>query len=298
MSEALAGKRLDVGLAEMLPEHSRSRLQGWIREGRVSRRGVVLTDVKQRLLGNELLAIAEDVPEAEQSHAPEAIPLDVVFEDAHIIVLNKPAGLVVHPGSGNWSGTLLNGLLAHFAAAAEIPRAGIVHRLDKETSGLMVVAKTLPAQTQLVRQLQARSVRRDYAAIVLGTPQARGTVDAPIGRHPTHRTKMAVVSNGREARTRYEVIEQFARAARVTCSLETGRTHQIRVHMAHVDHPLLGDPVYGNRRSTALAHGLARQALHAFRLGLEHPDSGQRMQWEVPLAADIEELMAQLRRGG
>ncbi|MDQ8020824.1 MAG: 23S rRNA pseudouridine(1911/1915/1917) synthase RluD [Moraxellaceae bacterium] len=298
MSEALAGKRLDVALAEMLPEHSRSRLQGWIRDGRVTSRGTVLADVKQRLRGNELLLINEDVPEAEQSHAPEVMPLDIVFEDEHLIVLNKPAGLVVHPGSGNWTGTLLNGLLAHSSAAAEIPRAGIVHRLDKETSGLMVVAKTLPAQTHLVRQLQARSVKREYAAVVLGKPQLRGTVDAPIGRHPTHRTKMAVSNNGRHARTHYEVVEQFADAAWVMCSLETGRTHQIRVHMAHIDHPLLGDPVYGNRRSASLAHGLTRQALHAFRLGLEHPCSGQRMQWEVPLAADIVVLMTSLRGDG
>src|SRR5690606_7272420 len=211
---------------------------------------------------------------------PEDIPLAVLFEDAHILVLDKPPGLVVHPGSGNRSGTLLNALLHHAPQLETVPRAGIVHRLDKETSGLMVVAKTLAAQTALVRQLQARDVGRHYLALVHGALAGPGSVDAPVGRHPTHRTKMAVIEGGREARTHYVVRERLRAATLVECRLETGRTHQIRVHMASIGHPLVGDPVYGRRRSgDALRDAFARQALHAFRLALVHPASGEPMQW-------------------
>ena len=292
----LGGLRLDVALAKMLPEHSRSRLQDWIRDSRVSVSGRVVIDTRYKLAGGELIGVEPLTHPAALPDVAEDIPLDIVFEDEQLIVINKPAGLVVHPGSGNWNGTLLNALLAHDAALAELPRAGIVHRLDKETSGLMVVARTLTAQTDLVRQLQEHSVKRHYAALVLGKPNQIGLVDAPIGRHPTQRVKMAVVDNGKPARTHYRVIEQFARCTHVECVLETGRTHQIRVHMAHVGHPLVGDPVYGPKRETIrAAANFNRQALHAFRLGLLHPYSRQPVQWEVPLAEDLAALIAAVR---
>ncbi|MEY4593427.1 MAG: ribosomal large subunit pseudouridine synthase, partial [Pseudomonadota bacterium] len=230
----------------------------------------------------------------ETAFHPENIPLNIVFEDEHILVINKPAGLVVHPGSGNWAGTLLNGLLHHHPASARIPRAGIVHRLDKETTGLMVVAKTLEAQTDLVRQLQARTVKRLYLALVHGILEKRGKVDAPMGRHPTQRIKMAVVLGGKPAVTHYRVMERLNRWTLVECSLETGRTHQIRVHMAHLGYPLVGDPVYGK---TQRVFGLPfhRQALHAFRLGLVHPATGEAMAWSVEWPADMADLVEQAR---
>ena len=292
----MAGQRLDASLAVLIPEYSRSRLQGWIRADLVRVDGSVRNDPKSRLHGGELLLVEMEADPSTLADAPEDIPLDVVFEDAHILVLNKPAGLVVHPGSGNWTGTLLNALLFRLPQLAEVPRAGIVHRLDKETSGLMVVAKTIPAQTDLVRQLQARTVKRHYAAVVMGYPPAKGTVDEPIDRHPTQRTKMAVVSGGREARTHFRLIERLQGASWVECVLDTGRTHQIRVHMAHLGHPLVGDPVYGGRKSQPLPAGaFPRQALHAFQLGLKHPASGEDLLWRVPLAADLERLIASLR---
>lgn len=295
----MAGQRLDVTLAALLPEHSRSRLQGWVRASRVSCTGKPLTDPKLRVRGGEQLELVAEADPALLADYPQDMSLDVVFEDEHILMINKPAGLVVHPGSGNWSGTLLNGLLAHSPRAAEIPRAGIVHRLDKDTSGLMVVAKTLEAQTDLVRQLQARSVKRYYAAVVLGQPREHGMVDAPIDRHPAQRTRMAVVHSGREARTHYRVIERLRGCAWVECRLDTGRTHQIRVHMAHIGHPLVGDPVYGGRRAApAPADHFPRQALHAFRLGLEHPLSHKPMEWVVSLARDIADLIDALRADG
>ena len=233
-------------------------------------------------------------PEArDAADAAEAIALDIVHEDAALLVLNKPAGLVVHPGSGNWQGTLLNGLLHHHPPLAGIPRAGIVHRLDKDTSGLLVVAKTLEAQTDLVRQLQARTVVRKYLALVYGEVARDGKVDAPIGRHLTQRTRMAVTEHGRAARTHYRVLERYAKATLLECSLDTGRTHQIRVHLQAIGHPLVGDPVYRAGRGAApgpLA-SFKRQALHAYRLGLVHPASGAAMQWEVPLPADMRALL-------
>jgi 23S rRNA pseudouridine1911/1915/1917 synthase len=292
----LAGLRFDAALARMLPEHSRSRLQEWIRDGRVHVDGLVVLDTRHKLRGGETVKVAPVAHAADLPDEPESIPLDVVFEDEHLIVLNKPAGLVVHPGSGNWNGTLLNALLAHDQSLAGLPRAGIVHRLDKETSGLMVVARTLTAQTDLVRQLQEHSVKRHYAALVLGKPNQVGFIDAPIGRHPTQRVKMAVVDNGKPARTHFRVIEHFARCSQVECVLETGRTHQIRVHMAHIGHPLVGDPVYGPKRQAIKAAAtFDRQALHAFRLGLTHPYSGEAVQWEVPLADDLRALIDAVR---
>src|SRR6185369_1739650 len=214
-----------------------------------------------------------------------------VHEDAALLVVDKPAGLVVHPGSGNWHGTLANALLNHAPQLASIPRAGIVHRLDKDTSGLMVVAKTLIAQAALVRELQARSVTREYIALAAGDIAARGSIDAPIGRHPTRRTTMAVVATGKPARTHFEVIERFGTATLLACRLETGRTHQIRVHLASLRHPLVGDPAYGRKGPLAFR----RQVLHAFRLGLLHPVTGAECRWEAPLPDDLANLLAMLR---
>ena len=292
---ALGGLRLDQALAKLFPEHSRSRLQGWLRDGYIRVDGAV-PDARKKVCGGESVEIDAPPPPEVAAELPEDIPLDVVFEDAHLLVINKPVGLVVHPGSGNWSGTLLNALLHRDPAFAAVPRAGIVHRLDKDTSGLMVVAKTLTAQTELVRQLQARSVKRHYWALVQGELGAGGTVDAPIGRHPSQRTRMAVVGNGRPAVTHYLVIERLPRCTLVECRLETGRTHQIRVHMAHVGHALVGDPVYGQRRTGDPALDLfPRQALHAFRLGLTHPQTGVAMEWTVPMAVDFDALLHALR---
>jgi 23S rRNA pseudouridine1911/1915/1917 synthase len=293
----LGGLRLDQALARLFPQHSRSRLQGWLKEGWIRVDGAS-PDARRKVWGGECIEIDAPPPPEVAAELPEDIPLAVVFEDDDLLVIDKPAGLVVHPGSGNWSGTLLNALLHRNPALAGVPRAGIVHRLDKDTSGLMVVAKTLAAQTELVRQLQARTVRRHYRALVQGELTAGGTVDAPIGRHPTQRTRMAVVGNGRPAVTHYLVTERFPRVTLVECRLETGRTHQIRVHMAHIGHPLVGDPVYGARRcGDVRLDAFPRQALHAFRLGLVHPRSGEAMSWEVPMPADFAALLDGLRGG-
>ncbi|TVO69515.1 MAG: 23S rRNA pseudouridine(1911/1915/1917) synthase RluD [Denitromonas halophila] len=289
--DACAGMRIDQVLAQLLPEQSRNRLQTWVKEGRV------LVDDRQvppkfRVRGSENLVIDVPPPPEAVADAAEAIDLTVVFEDESLIVLNKPAGLVVHPGSGNWQGTMLNALLFHCPELSRVPRAGIVHRLDKDTSGLLVVAKTLPAQTDLVRQLQARTVRREYLALAHGQISTGGTVDAPIGRHPSQRTRMAVVGKGREAVTHYSVERRFDECTLVRCQLETGRTHQIRVHMTHVGHPLVGDPVYGKRRClNAALQAFPRQALHAFQLGLIHPSSGESMAWTAPMPDDMQELI-------
>ena len=291
-----AGTRLDAALARLLPEHSRSRLQAWLKAGLVRLDGAPCDDAKRKVWGGERLAVA--VPrKATLQDAAEDIPLPIVFEDDHIIVIDKPAGLVVHPGNGNATGTLMNALLHHAPELAQVPRAGIVHRLDKETSGLMVVAKTLAAQTGLVRQLQARTVKRHYLALVHGKVGAGGTVDAPLGRHPVQRTKMAVLKQGgKEARTRYAAEERFARCTLVECRLDTGRTHQIRVHMASIGHPLVGDPVYGKAKSgDAVLDAFPRQALHAWHLALVHPESGEPMQWESPLPADFAQLLEAVR---
>jgi len=290
-----AGMRLDAALAKLFPEHSRSRLQGWLKEGLIQLDGGS-GDPKRKVNGGERITIA--VPPAPTfEDAAEDIPLPIVFEDSTLIVIDKPAGLVVHPGNGNASGTLMNALLHHAPELAQVPRAGIVHRLDKETSGLMVVAKTLTAQTDLVRQLQARTVKRHYLALVHGQVAAGGTVDAPLGRHPVQRTKMAVVKQGgKAARTHYLPIECFDDCTLIECRLETGRTHQIRVHMANIKHPLVGDPVYGKAKcGNAILDSFARQALHACRLALVHPVTGFEMHWEAPLPTDFASLLEQLR---
>jgi 23S rRNA pseudouridine1911/1915/1917 synthase len=291
-----AGLRLDQVLAGLIPEHSRNRLQTWVREGLVTVDGQAASEPKIRVAAGAEIGVSLPAETSDAADQAEDIPLTVVFEDDDLLVIDKPAGLVVHPGSGNRNGTLMNALLHRIPGLAELPRAGIVHRLDKDTSGLLVVARTLAAQTDLVRQLQARTVKRQYYAVVAGSVRRDATVDAPVGRHPVHRTRMAVVPasrGGKPAVTHFRVLEQFARAAAVECSLETGRTHQIRVHMASIGHPLIGDPVYA-RHDPRLPE-FPRQALHAMRLGLVHPSSRRPMQWESPLPDDIRALLEVLR---
>jgi 23S rRNA pseudouridine1911/1915/1917 synthase len=292
-----AGLRLDQAIANLLPEFSRSRITQWIRAGRVMVDGQP-AQPKNRVYGGETLAVEPEAEPSALAALPEDIALDIVYEDDAILVIAKPAGLVVHPGSGNWNGTMLNALLAHAPALAHLPRAGIVHRLDKETSGLLVVGKTLQAQTSLTRQLQARTVKREYLALAHGDVTRDGHVDAPIGRHPTQRTRMAIVERGRPAVTHYEILERFApHATLLRCRLETGRTHQIRVHLQSLGHPLVGDPVYGKSRRSALdlINNFKRQALHAERLALIHPDSGETVEWQAAPPADFAELLAALR---
>ncbi len=291
---ALAGMRLDQALARMLPEHSRSRLKGWIDAGHVTVAGMAW-DGKRRVAGGEDVTIAQRPEATADAAVAQDIALDIVYEDESIIILDKPAGLVVHPGSGNRDGTLQNALLHHDPALAAIPRAGIVHRLDKDTSGLMVVARTEAAHTSLVRQLAARTMSREYLAIARGDVAQALTIDAPIGRHPTQRMTMAVVAKGKPARTHVEVIERFGIATLVRCRLETGRTHQIRVHLAAIGHPLVGDPAYGGRRSAAGVPAFARQALHATRLALVHPATGRSMRFDAPAPADLAALIESLR---
>lgn len=298
---AADGGRLDQVLAEMIPEHSRNRLQQWVKAGRVDVDGKTVTEPKHKIYGGESLAVRVDqvLTEAEAGQfQPEPMELPIVYEDDHILVINKPPGLVVHPAAGNWQGTLLNGLLAYDPVFTHLPRAGIVHRLDKDTSGLMVVAKTLPAHTHLIRQLQARSVKRLYRAIVCGVPRVDGSVNAPIGRDTRQRTRMAVTSQGKEAITHYRLLEMFPGCSLVECVLETGRTHQIRVHMAHLGHPLVGDETYMGGRRHPLPEPAAqfgRQALHARQLGLIHPDTGEAMRWTAQAPADMAELLEDLR---
>jgi len=293
------GLRLDQVLVKLLPEYSRSRLQDWIEQGLVTLNGKAAS-VKQKVWGGETVRVTPQIHPSEQPYQAEDIPLDIVYEDDAIIVLDKHVGLVVHPGSGNWEGTLLNALLHHAPQLAEVPRAGIVHRLDKDTSGLMVVAKTLVAQTALVRQMQARSVKREYLALVWGELDRPYTINVPIGRHPTQRVKMATTESGKEAVTHVSIEERFPYCTLVRCRLETGRTHQIRVHMTHIGHPLIGDSVYqrGTQKCSAqlreLLNGFPRQALHATRLALDHPVTGERMQFDSPLPDDMEELLERI----
>ncbi|OOZ36936.1 23S rRNA pseudouridine(1911/1915/1917) synthase RluD [Solemya velesiana gill symbiont] len=298
----LAGKRLDQALAVLFPDFSRSRLQQWLKEGFVTLDGRQCK-AKDKVVGGELVELEVHLEEQVEC-APQAISLEIVHEDSEILVINKPVGLVVHPAAGNPDGTLQNALLHHSPDLIQLSRAGIVHRLDKETSGLLVIAKTPGAHRSLVEQLQARAFKREYRAVVAGVMTAGGVVDAPIGRHPVHRIKMAVVNSGKPAMTHYRVLERFRSHTYLKVNLETGRTHQIRVHMAHIRHPLVGDPLYGGRfkipagASPGLIEalrGYRHQALHARFLGLEHPKTGEWVEWEVPIPEDMQTLLQVMR---
>ena len=299
-----AGLRLDQALAAMFPQYSRSRLGAWVREGAVTVDGGVWAP-KDRVQGGERVEIDARL-EDEVPLVPQPIQLDIRYEDEDLLVIDKPAGLVVHPGAGNPDGTLQNALLHHDARLAELPRAGIVHRLDKDTSGLMVVARSLPAHTALVAMLAGHRVQRQYVAVVRGALVAGGTVDAPLGRHPVDRLRRAVREGpgSKRAVTHYRVRERYRAHSLVQCNLETGRTHQIRVHMAHVQHPLVGDPVYGghvvlpkgaSRELVAALQGFRRQALHAERLAFEHPSDGRERVFEAAMPGDMQDLVDALR---
>lgn len=298
---ALAGLRLDQALARALPQYSRARLQGWLEAGAIEVDGRRLR-AKDKVLGGEHVQIAARL-EPDAQVAPEAIPVEIVFKDRALFVINKPPGLVVHPGAGNAGHTLQNALLALDPKLAVVPRAGLVHRLDKDTSGLLVVARTPEAHTALVAALAEREVERHYIALCSGVMTGGGTIDEPIGRHRSQRTKMAVRSDGRPSMTHYRVTKRFRAHTLVHVELESGRTHQIRVHLAHIGYPVVGDPVYGGRRRfpagasqglIAELDGFRRQALHAARLKLAHPVTGKEMEWEVPLPADMAHLVAVL----
>ncbi len=298
------GQRLDAALAAAFPDYSRARLQQWIKSGCVTLDGEVMDRTRYKLAGTERVEVDAELQD-EGEWQPEPIDLEIVYEDEHLLIINKPADLVVHPAVGNRAGTLVNALLHYAPELATVPRAGIVHRIDKDTTGLLVVARTLSAHHHLVAKLQAREFTREYDCVVHRQMVAGGTVDAPIGRHGTKRTQMAVVPSGKPAVTHYRVVEKYLDHSHLKVRLETGRTHQIRVHMAYIKHPLVGDPVYGGRfhlpgqRTEALTrclHRFRRQALHASLLGLEHPVTGESMEWQAPLPEDLETLISSLRR--
>jgi len=299
----LAGLRLDQALAGLFPEFSRSKLQSWIKGGHVLLDGAA-QNPKHKVMGGEQVELSAEI-EVETDCEPENIPLDIVYEDDALLVVNKPAGLVVHPAAGHRVGTLQNALLHHAPSLAGIARSGIVHRIDKDTSGLLMVAKTLRAHKSLVDQLQAHSIDREYLALAQGYLTAGGTVDEPIGRHPTDRKRFAVRQDGKPSVTHYRIAERLPGHTLLRVKLETGRTHQIRVHLAHIRHPLLGDPVYGGRLRLLpggnlelgeTLRGFRRQALHAEKLGLEHPGSGERLEWRVEMPQDMQILLEALRQ--
>jgi 23S rRNA pseudouridine1911/1915/1917 synthase len=301
ISEELAGLRLDQALARLFPQYSRQRLQGWIEAGAVRLNGS-LPRSKDKVLGGEQVHIEARI-EAETAVAAESLPVQVVYEDEALRIINKPAGVVVHPGAGNPGRTLQNALLGLDPRLALVPRAGLIHRLDKDTSGLMVVARTVESHRVLVEALAAREIERRYVAVCLGVLTGGRTVDEPIGRHRSARTKMAVRADGRAAVTHFRIIERFRAHTQVLAQLETGRTHQIRVHLAHIGHPVVGDPVYGARRRypagasdelRATLDGFRRQALHAAQLGLQHPFTGEALSWHAPIPTDMQDLLAAL----
>ncbi|ALE52007.1 ribosomal large subunit pseudouridine synthase D [Candidatus Thioglobus autotrophicus] len=303
--DRLIGQRIDSALAAMLPDYSRSKITAWVRSGKALVNDKTFK-AKEKVLGGEIVALTIE-KEKTNAWLGEDIAIDVVYEDEDIIVVNKPVGLVTHPGAGNWTGTLANALLHYEPLLATLDRAGIVHRLDKNTSGLMVVARSELAQKNLVEQLQTHAVSREYSAIVYGHMISGGTVDAPIGRDPKDRIRQAVAEEGegKDALTHYRVIDRFAHHTHVKCILETGRTHQIRVHMAHIEHPLIADPMYGGKvrfpkkADEALKDvlkGFNRQALHAKKLTLMHPISGEEMSWKAPLPKDLDDLLKALAK--
>lgn len=299
----LLGTRLDQALAQLFPDYSRSRLKVWIESDLATVNGKIVNKAREKVFGGEIIEVQAETEE-EIRFVPQDIPLNIVYEDDDILVINKPKDLVVHPGAGNPDGTVLNALLHHYPQIVEVPRAGIVHRLDKDTTGLMVVAKTLPAQTHLVSALQKRQITREYEAVASGIMTQGGKVDEPMARHPTKRTAMAVHPMGKPAVTHYRIMERFRNYTRLRLRLETGRTHQIRVHMAHIAHPLLGDQLYGGRprppkgasaEFLEVLRNFKRQALHAVMLRLEHPITGELMEWHAPLPDDFVELIGALK---
>lgn len=301
--EEMAGMRLDQCLAEIFPDYSRSKLQTWIKAGRVSINGNQLK-TKDKIDGGEQVQLDAEAEQVLEDEA-EDIPLDIVFEDNSILIVNKPVGLVVHPAVGHWQGTLVNALLNHVPSLKSLPRAGIVHRLDKDTSGLLMVAKTLQAHHSLSSQLQERTITREYLALVKGWMTAGGTIDEPLGRHPNDRKRHTVREDGKHAVTHYRLEERFKRHTLVRVKLETGRTHQIRVHMAYIRYPLVGDMVYGGRfqmpancseKLEEVLRAFKRQALHATRLGLQHPETGKYCEWELAIPEDMEELINVLKQ--
>ncbi|OCG22123.1 23S rRNA pseudouridine(1911/1915/1917) synthase RluD [Gilliamella sp. App4-10] len=303
IAQTQLGMRLDQALSALFPDYSRSRIKDWIVNNKVTVNNAIINKPKERVLGGEKITINAEIEE-ETYHQPEDIKLDIVYEDDDILVINKPRDLVVHPGAGNPDGTVLNALLHYYPDIARVPRAGIVHRLDKDTTGLMVVAKTVNAQTHLVESLQQREITREYEAVVMGIITAGGMVDQPITRHPTKRTHMAVFPTGKPAVTHYRVMEKYRLHTRLRLRLETGRTHQIRVHMAHIAHPLVGDPLYGGRprppkgASESFIQTLRnfdRQALHATMLRLFHPITGDQMEWYAPIPQDMQKLIQALQ---
>ena len=300
--EAAAGRRFDAVLAELFPEYSRSRLSAWIKAGDVLLDGAPARP-RDLVRGGEAVSLNAE-PEDQTLAEPEDIPLDILYEDSEVFVLDKPAGLVVHPGAGNPTGTLVNGLLYRDPRLAALPRAGIVHRLDKDTSGAMVVARTLQAHTALVAQLSAREVHRQYLAVVVGALVSGGTANAAIDRHPRDRIRMAVREDGKDAVTHFRLRERFHAHTLLECRLETGRTHQIRVHMAHLRHAIVGDPLYGgplrlprgaSDELVATLRGFKRQALHAETLEFVHPASGEPVRVAAPVPADLQALLKALR---
>ncbi|MBH9740536.1 23S rRNA pseudouridine(1911/1915/1917) synthase RluD [Vibrio navarrensis] len=304
VKDSQLGQRLDQAIAELFADFSRSRLKEWLLDGKVKVNGEVITKPRTKVMGGEAITVLAELEDDERWEAQD-IPLDIVYEDDDILVINKPRDFVVHPGAGTPDGTVLNALLFHCPEIAEVPRAGIVHRLDKDTTGLMVVAKTVPAQTRLVRALQKRDITREYEAIAIGRMTAGGKVDQPIGRHSTKRTLMAVSPMGKPAVTHYRVAEHFREHTRLRLRLETGRTHQIRVHMAYIQHPLLGDIAYGGRARipsgasddvVEMIRGFDRQALHAVMLRFNHPITGEELEFHAPVPDDMVELTETLRR--
>ncbi|ASJ39485.1 23S rRNA pseudouridine(1911/1915/1917) synthase RluD [Vibrio vulnificus] len=304
VKDSQLGQRLDQAIAELFADFSRSRLKEWLLDGKVTVDGNVVTKPRTKVMGGEMITVLAELEDEVRWEAQD-IPLDIVYEDDDILVINKPRDFVVHPGAGTPDGTVLNALLFHCPEVAEVPRAGIVHRLDKDTTGLMVVAKTVPAQTRLVRALQKRHITREYEAIAIGRMTAGGKVDKPIGRHATKRTLMAVSPMGKPAVTHFRVAEHFREHTRIRLRLETGRTHQIRVHMSYLQHPLLGDAAYGGRARipagasedvTAMIRNFDRQALHAVMLRFEHPITGEEMEFHAPVPDDMVELTETLRR--
>jgi 23S rRNA pseudouridine1911/1915/1917 synthase len=304
VKDSQLGQRLDQAIAELFADFSRSRLKEWLVEGKVQVNGEVVTKPRTKVMGGEEITLQAELEDEERWEAQD-IPLDIVYEDDDIIVINKPRDFVVHPGAGTPDGTVLNALLHHYPDIAEVPRAGIVHRLDKDTTGLMVVAKTVPAQTRLVRALQKRNITREYEAIAIGRMTAGGKVDQPIGRHSTKRTLMAVAPMGKPAVTHYRVAEHFREHTRIRLRLETGRTHQIRVHMSYLQHPLLGDTAYGGRARiptgasqelTDMIRSFDRQALHAVMLRFEHPITGEELEFHAPVPDDMVAMTEALRK--